>query len=65
MPFLDIGNTMLDESLALTISEYEEWGNPEKKEVFEYIHGYSPYDNVKANTKYPDMLVLSSFQDTR
>ncbi|MCO5612414.1 hypothetical protein L7F22_066681 [Adiantum nelumboides] len=65
VPFLDIGNTMLDESLALTVSEYEEWGNPEKKETFDYIQSYAPYDNVRKNTQYPHMLVLSSFLDTR
>lgn len=65
VPFIDIGNTMLDESLALTVSDYEEWGNPDNKEIFEYIHSYSPYDNVKKMTPYPAMLVLSSFLDTR
>ncbi|KAI5066039.1 hypothetical protein GOP47_0018663 [Adiantum capillus-veneris] len=65
VPFLDIGNTMLDESLALTVSEYEEWGHPEKKETFDYIQSYTPYDNVKKDTQYPHMLVLSSFLDTR
>lgn len=65
VPFLDICNTMLDESLPLTIPEYEEWGNPNKEEVFQYIQKYSPYDNVKRGVSYPGMLVLSSFLDTR
>ncbi|KAH7444799.1 hypothetical protein KP509_02G092500 [Ceratopteris richardii] len=65
VPFLDIGNTMLDENLSLTVSEYEEWGNPENKETFNYIRSYTPYDNLKKAVQYPHMLTLSSFQDTR
>ena len=65
VPFIDICNTMLDDSLALTVSDYEEWGNPARKDIFEYIRHYSPYDNVKKNVPYPAMLVLSSFLDTR
>ncbi len=46
VPFVDTLNTMLDPTLPLTISEYEEWGNPEDEEYYDYIRSYSPYDNV-------------------
>src|SRR5581483_4431436 len=52
VPFVDVINTMLDPSLPLTIPEYEEWGNPNRREEFEYIRSYSPYDNLKAG-EYP------------
>ena len=64
VPFVDVVNTMLDASLPLTVSEYEEWGNPNKKEEYDYIKTYSPYDNlVKKN--YPIMLVKTSFNDSQ
>ena len=46
VPFVDVLNTMLDPTLPLTIAEYEEWGNPEDKQYYDYIRSYSPYDNV-------------------
>lgn len=64
VPFVDITNTMLDPSLSAVVSEYEEWGNPNIKEQFDYIHSYGPYDNVSAQD-YPNMLVLGGFYDTR
>ena len=64
VPFVDLINTMLDSSLPLTVVEYEEWGNPEKKENFEYMLSYSPYDNI-INQKYPHMLVTGGLNDTR
>jgi oligopeptidase B len=64
VPFVDVLNTMLDASLPLTTSEYIEWGNPNEKEAFEYIRGYSPYDNVAAQA-YPAMLVHVSLNDSQ
>jgi oligopeptidase B len=64
VPFVDIINTMLDESLPLTASEYEEWGNPNQKVAFDYMLSYSPYDNIEAKS-YPNMLVKTSFNDSQ
>ncbi len=64
VPFVDVINTMLDASLPLTVPEYEEWGNPDKKEDYEYIKQYSPYDNLQAKA-YPAMLVTTSFNDSQ
>ncbi|MGE3182241.1 MAG: S9 family peptidase [Phycisphaerae bacterium] len=64
VPFVDVMNTMLDATLPLTVTEYEEWGNPNEKEYFEYMLSYSPYDNVKA-TRYPHMLVTAGLNDPR
>ena len=64
VPFVDVMNTMLDESLPLTVGEFEEWGNPKEKAAFDYMITYSPYDNVEAKN-YPDMLVKSSFNDSQ
>jgi oligopeptidase B len=64
VPFVDVMNTMLDESLPLTVGEFEEWGNPKEKPAFEYMITYSPYDNVEAKA-YPNMLVKTSFNDSQ
>lgn len=64
VPFVDLINTMLDTTLPLTTGEFEEWGNPQIKEQFDYMIKYSPYDNIKP-TKYPNILVKSSIFDTR
>src|SRR6266851_1654925 len=64
VPFVDVMNTMLDESLPLTVSEFEEWGNPKEKPAFDYMFTYSPYDNIEAKT-YPNMLVRTSFNDSQ
>ncbi|MDR2510910.1 MAG: S9 family peptidase, partial [Bacteroidales bacterium] len=56
VPFVDVLTTMLDEDIPLTIGEYDEWGNPNEKEYFDYILSYSPYDNI-ARKNYPPMLV--------
>ncbi len=64
VPFVDTLNTMLDPTLPLTMSEYEEWGNPEDKEYYNYIRSYSPYDNVTAR-EYPKMLVTAGLNDPR
>jgi oligopeptidase B len=64
VPFVDVMNTMLDETLPLTVGEFEEWGNPKEKPAFDYMVTYSPYDNVEAKN-YPDMLVKTSFNDSQ
>src|SRR5581483_10564730 len=64
VPFVDVINTMLDPTLPLTVPEFEEWGNPQKKDEYEYMKSYSPYDNLKAG-EYPAMLVKTSFNDSQ
>jgi oligopeptidase B len=65
VPFVDVMQTMLDESLPLTTQEFNEWGNPiASKEAFEYMLGYSPIDNLKAQP-YPAMMVYSSYNDSQ
>ena len=58
VPFVDVVTTMLDETIPLTTSEYDEWGNPNDKLYYDYILSYSPYDNVAAHA-YPNMLVTT------
>ncbi|ADV83359.1 S9 family peptidase [Terriglobus saanensis] len=64
VPFVDVMNTMLDDSLPLTVAEYEEWGNPNEAEAFAYMRSYSPYDNLEPND-YPAMLVKTSLNDSQ
>lgn len=64
VPFVDVVNTMLDETIPLTTGEWLEWGNPKIKKEFDYMIKYSPYDNVKAQD-YPHMLVLTGFHDSQ
>jgi oligopeptidase B len=64
VPFVDVVTTMLDESIPLTTAEYDEWGNPNDKEYYDYILSYSPYDQVAARD-YPHMLVTTSLQDSQ
>lgn len=64
VPFVDVMNTMLDDSLPLTTQEYLEWGNPNDKAAFDYMRAYSPYDNIAAKD-YPAMLVLTSLNDSQ
>jgi oligopeptidase B len=64
VPFVDVMNTMLDDSLPLTAGEYEEWGNPNEEAAFRYMLAYSPYDNVAAHD-YPAMLVRTSLNDSQ
>lgn len=64
VPFVDVLNTMLDANIPLTVTEYDEWGNPNEKEAFDVIRAYSPYDNIKAQN-YPHMLVTGGLNDTR
>jgi len=61
---VDVINTMLDASLPLTTGEYEEWGNPNEKEYYDYMSSYSPYDNL-AKGDYPAMLVETSLNDSQ
>ncbi|MGV0790234.1 S9 family peptidase [Mycolicibacterium sp. XJ1819] len=65
VPFVDPLTTILDPSLPLTVTEWDEWGNPlEDKEVYEYMKSYSPYENVAAKD-YPRILAVTSLNDTR
>ncbi len=64
VPFVDVVTTMLDDSIPLTTGEYDEWGNPNEKEYYEYMKSYSPYDNV-ANKSYPNMLVTTGLHDSQ
>ena len=64
VPFVDVMTTMLDDSIPLTTSEYDEWGNPNEKKYYEYMLSYSPYDNVKKQ-KYPNMLVTTGLHDSQ
>ena len=64
VPFVDVLNTMLDPDLPLTITEYDEWGNPQEPEVYERIKAYAPYENVKAQA-YPALLVVAGYNDSR
>lgn len=64
VPFVDVVNTMLDETLPLTVGEFEEWGNPKEKPAFDYMLSYSPYDNV-TRKDYPAMLVVSAYNDSQ
>lgn len=64
VPFVDVINSMLDESIPLTVIEFEEWGNPKQKADFDYMRSYSPYDNIAARN-YPDMLITGGLNDPR
>jgi oligopeptidase B len=64
VPFVDLINTMSDPSLPLTVTEYEEWGNPEDPKYFDYMASYSPYDNVQEKP-YPNLLVTAGLNDPR
>jgi len=64
VPFVDVVTTMLDETIPLTTGEYDEWGNPNIKEYYDYMLSYSPYDNVVAKD-YPSMLVTTGLHDSQ
>ena len=64
VPFVDVVTTMLDESIPLTTGEYDEWGNPNDKEYYEYMKSYSPYDNITEKS-YPNVLVTTGFHDSQ
>ena len=64
VPFVDALTTMLDDKLPLTVNEYDEWGDPGQAELYAYIKGYSPYDNVH-EARYPALLVTGGLNDPR
>ncbi|OUJ72814.1 S9 family peptidase [Hymenobacter crusticola] len=64
VPFVDVVTTMLDESIPLTTGEYDQWGNPNQKQYYDYMLSYSPYDNVKKQA-YPNMLVTTGLHDSQ
>jgi oligopeptidase B len=64
VPFVDVVNTMLDESLPLTVGEFEEWGNPKEREYYDVIKTYCPYTNLDA-LHYPRLLVRTSLNDSQ
>jgi len=64
VPFVDVITTMLDESIPLTTGEYDEWGNPNNKDSYDYMKSYSPYDNVSAQP-YPNMYVSTGLHDSQ
>ena len=64
VPFVDVVTTMLDETLPLTVGEYEEWGNPNDKIYYDYMKSYSPYDNVKKQA-YPATFVSTGYHDSQ
>lgn len=64
VPFVDVVTTMLDENIPLTTGEYDEWGNPNDKEFYEYMLSYSPYDNIKVQD-YPNLLVTTGLHDSQ
>jgi len=64
VPFVDVVTTMLDDTIPLTTGEYDEWGNPNEKEFYNYMKSYSPYDNVEAKS-YPNMLVTTGLHDSQ
>jgi oligopeptidase B len=64
VPFVDVVNTMLDESIPLTTNEYDEWGNPNNKEAYEYMKSYSPYENIEKKS-YPNILITTGLHDSQ
>jgi oligopeptidase B len=64
VPFVDVVTTMMDESIPLTVGEFEEWGNPRDEKYYDYMLSYSPYDNVEAR-EYPHLLVTAGLNDPR
>lgn len=64
VPFVDVVTTMLDDTIPLTTGEYDEWGNPNDKEYYDYMKSYSPYDNAFAKA-YPNLLVTTGYHDSQ
>lgn len=64
VPFVDVVSTMLDESIPLTVGEYEEWGNPNVEEDYWYMLSYSPYDHIR-KLDYPAMLITTGYHDSQ
>ncbi|WP_239018710.1 S9 family peptidase [Sphingobacterium corticibacterium] len=64
VPFVDVVNTMLDETIPLTTNEYDEWGNPNEQAAYAYMKSYSPYENIEAKA-YPNLLVTTGLHDSQ
>jgi oligopeptidase B len=64
VPFFDVVTTMLDETIPLTTGEYDEWGNPNEKEFYDYMLSYSPYDNIETKD-YPALLITTGYHDSQ
>lgn len=64
VPFVDVVTTMLDETIPLTTNEYDEWGNPNNKEAYDYMKSYSPYENIEEKA-YPNLLVTTGLHDSQ
>ena len=64
VPYVDVVTTMLDASIPLTTAEYDEWGDPNRPDCYEYMLSYSPYDNVRAKA-YPALLVTTGLHDSQ
>ena len=64
VPFLDVMNSMWDETLPLTTQEYTQWGDPQQKPAYDYMRSYSPYDNIR-HKAYPAMLLTTSLNDSQ
>lgn len=64
VPFVDVVTTMLDPDIPLTTGEYDEWGNPNDKDYYDYMKSYSPYDNV-LRTNYPNFLITTGLHDSQ
>lgn len=64
VPFVDVVNTMLDESIPLTTNEFDEWGNPKNKDAYMYMKRYSPYENIEKKA-YPHLLVTTGLHDSQ
>lgn len=65
VPFVDVVNTMLDETLPLTVIEWEEWGNPKLEEQYRWMRAYAPYENIDPDAEYPAMFVTAGLNDPR
>jgi len=64
VPFVDVINTMWDETIPLTTGEFDEWGNPKDKEYYDYMKSYSPYDNI-VEVNYPNLLITTGYWDSQ
>lgn len=64
VPFVDVVNTMLDESIPLTTNEYDEWGNPNSEAAYRYMKSYSPYENI-TKKNYPNLLITTGLHDSQ
>lgn len=65
VPFVDVINTMLDETLPLTVIEWEEWGNPKLEEQYRWMRAYAPYENIDPDAEYPALFVTAGLNDPR